>query len=65
MFQFPLTDLVFSFISIGNSFFQLDAPILRVTGADIPMPYTKTLEIYSIPQPQDIVRAVKLMLKIK
>ncbi|OXA42665.1 pyruvate dehydrogenase E1 component subunit beta, mitochondrial [Folsomia candida] len=49
----------------SNAFFQLDAPILRVTGADIPMPYAKTLESYCVPQPHDIVRAVKLMLNIK
>nr|QBH74088.1 pyruvate dehydrogenase [Isotomurus palustris] len=52
-------------ISESNAFFQLDAPIIRVSGADIPMPYAKTLEDASIPKPQDIVRAVKLMLNVK
>jgi len=55
---------LFAWIS-GNAFFQLDSPILRVTGGDIPMPYAKTLEDASLPKPQDIVRAVKLMLDIK
>jgi len=52
-------------VSESTAFFQLDAPILRVTGADIPMPYAKTLEQAALPQPQDIVRAVKKMLNIK
>ncbi|CAL8100028.1 unnamed protein product [Orchesella dallaii] len=52
-------------ISESNAFFQLDAPILRVSGADIPMPYAKTLEGASIPQAQDVVRAVKTMLNQK
>jgi pyruvate dehydrogenase E1 component beta subunit len=52
-------------ISESNAFFQLDAPIIRVTGADIPMPYAKTLEDACLPKPQDIVRAVKLMLNVK
>ena len=49
----------------GGTFFLLDAPILRVTGADIPMPYAKTLEAAALPQPQDIVRAVKTALSNK
>lgn len=49
----------------GNAFFQLDAPVLRVTGADIPMPYAKTLEAASLPQAQDVVKAVKTMLNQK
>lgn len=57
--------LITYYVCPGNAFFQLDAPILRVTGADIPMPYAKTLEQASLPQPQDIVRAVKTMLNIK
>jgi len=52
-------------ISESNAFFQLDAPVLRVTGADIPMPYAKTLETASLPQAQDIVKAVKAMLNQK
>ncbi|XP_014252049.1 pyruvate dehydrogenase E1 component subunit beta, mitochondrial [Cimex lectularius] len=43
-------------------FFHLDAPVIRVTGVDIPMPYTNSLEQLSVPQPQNIVEAVKKML---
>lgn len=37
----------------------LDAPILRVTSADIPMPYNDKLERATIPQEADIVQAVR------
>jgi len=52
-------------ISESNAFFLLDAPVMRVSGADIPMAYAKSLEAASIPQPQDIVRTVKNMLNVK
>jgi pyruvate/2-oxoglutarate/acetoin dehydrogenase E1 component len=37
----------------------LDAPVLRVTAADIPLPYAPPLEDYVLPQAADIVRAVR------
>jgi 2-oxoisovalerate dehydrogenase E1 component beta subunit len=37
----------------------LDAPVLRVTAADIPLPYAPPLEDYVLPQTADIVRAVR------
>jgi pyruvate dehydrogenase E1 component beta subunit len=40
-------------------FDDLDAPVLRVTAADVPMPYAKTLEKAYLPQPNEIVEAVK------
>ena len=46
----------------GPAFHYLDAPIVRVTGADVPMPYAKTLETNATPQPEHIVNAVKKML---
>jgi len=39
----------------SEAFDYLDAPPLRVCGADIPMPYAVNLEAMSIPQPDDIV----------
>ena len=33
----------------SEAFDHLDAPLLRVTGADIPMPYAKNLEDASLP----------------
>lgn len=37
----------------------LDAPVLRVTAADIPLPYAPALEDYVLPQTTDIVRALR------
>lgn len=41
-----------------EAFFHLDAPVWRVCGVDVPMPYTKTLELNALPQPKDVVEAV-------
>lgn len=49
----------------SEAFYHLDAPVIRVTGADVPMPYAKTLEAYSIPQAHDVVEAVQKVLKVK
>ncbi|CAH1990717.1 unnamed protein product [Acanthoscelides obtectus] len=49
----------------SEAFFHLDQPALRITGADVPMPYTKSLEIAALPQPKDVVAAVKKLLKVK
>jgi len=46
-------------------FFYLDAPAVRVTGADVPMPYTKSLEVAALPQSADIVRVVKKILGVQ
>jgi pyruvate dehydrogenase E1 component beta subunit len=40
----------------------LDAPVLRVTAPDVPMPYAKTLEKLYVPQPERIMEAVKKVL---
>ncbi|KAJ8919167.1 hypothetical protein NQ315_012153 [Exocentrus adspersus] len=49
----------------SETFFHLDQPAIRITGADVPMPYAKTLEIAALPQPKDVVEAAKKLLKIK
>ncbi|XP_030765526.1 pyruvate dehydrogenase E1 component subunit beta, mitochondrial-like [Sitophilus oryzae] len=46
-------------------FYHLDQPAVRITGADIPMPYTKSLEAAALPRPEDVVEAVKKILKVK
>ena len=53
-----------SFCSIGEGFDYLDAPVYRVTGADVPMPYAQTLEQFSIPQVHNVVNTVKKSLNI-
>ena len=40
------------------AFDYLDAPILRVTGADVPMPYAKNLEHLALPNKQGVKDAV-------
>jgi 2-oxoisovalerate dehydrogenase E1 component beta subunit len=42
-----------------HAFEWLDAPILRVTAADVPLPYSPPLEDYVLPQTNDIVKAVR------
>ncbi len=42
-----------------HAFDYMDAPLLRVCGADVPMPYAANLEALALPKPQDIVNAVK------
>jgi pyruvate dehydrogenase E1 component beta subunit len=43
-------------------FDDLDAPVLRVTAADVPMPYSKILEKAFLPQPERVVEAVHQVL---
>ena len=41
------------------AFDDLDAPVTRVTGADVPMPYAANLEALALPHAADIVEAAK------
>jgi pyruvate dehydrogenase E1 component subunit beta len=47
----------------GQAFDDLDAPIERVTGADVPMPYSKRLEQAAIPHAEHIVSAAQQTLE--
>jgi pyruvate dehydrogenase E1 component beta subunit len=42
-----------------NAFDELDAPVERVTGADVPMPYARSLELLATPKEDDVIAAVK------
>ena len=42
-----------------QAFDWLDAPITRVTGKDVPMPYAANLEALALPQIDDIVAAAR------
>jgi pyruvate/2-oxoglutarate/acetoin dehydrogenase E1 component len=42
-----------------EAFDDLDAPIQRVCGEDVPIPYARNLEAEAIPQVKDVVEAVK------
>ncbi|HEY3258298.1 MAG TPA: alpha-ketoacid dehydrogenase subunit beta [Gemmatimonadaceae bacterium] len=41
------------------AFEWLDAPVMRVTAADVPLPYSPPLEDYVLPQTSDIVTAIR------
>ena len=43
-------------------FFELDAAPVRVSAANVPMPYNHTLERAALPKPDDVVAAVRRML---
>jgi len=45
-----------------DAFDQLDAPVLRVTQADVPMPYNKLLERLAKPSPEKVVAAARRVL---
>jgi len=42
-----------------RAFAWLDAPILRVTAADVPLPYSPPLEDFVLPQTSDIVTVAR------
>jgi pyruvate dehydrogenase E1 component beta subunit len=44
---------------MDHCFDDLDAPVLRVYGADVPMPYAANLEKLALPQMEDIIAAAK------
>ena len=44
-----------------QAFYELDLPVARLCGAEVPMPYPKHLEEAAIPLAPDIVAAVKGM----
>jgi pyruvate/2-oxoglutarate/acetoin dehydrogenase E1 component len=48
---------------IENAFDYLDAPLVRLSAADAPVPCSRYLEDNSIPQAQDVVKAVKKLLE--
>ena len=46
----------------ANAFDSLDAPVARIAGAEAPMPYSRPLEMASIPDESKVVQAVEQML---
>ena len=42
-----------------QAFDYLDAPVKRVCGVDVPLPYAANLEALALPKPKDIVEAAK------
>lgn len=46
-----------------KAFYELDAPVRRLGGKEVPIPYPKHLEEASLPQKNDIISLVKKMLR--
>ncbi len=46
-------------IAESEAFDYLDAPIVRLAGRDIPIPYNRTLEYHTVPQVETIVEAAR------
>jgi pyruvate dehydrogenase E1 component beta subunit len=44
---------------VEHAFDYLDAPVLRVSGKDVPMPYAANLEKLALPSAQEVVEAAK------
>jgi pyruvate dehydrogenase E1 component beta subunit len=44
---------------VEESFYYLDAPVERICGADVPMPYAANLERLAVPQIEDVIRAAR------
>jgi pyruvate dehydrogenase E1 component beta subunit len=45
-----------------QAFDYVDAPVLRVAQKEVPLPYSRELEQYALPQPDDVVAAVREVL---
>ena len=58
---FPFAGIGAELIAQVNekAFDDLDAPVARVTGKDVPMPYAANLEALALPQSADIVAAAR------
>jgi len=46
-------------VIMERAFDDLDAPVVRVTGADVPMPYAANLEKLALPTLEQIIEAAK------
>ena len=49
-------------VAMEQAFDWLDAPVSRVTAAEVPLPYAANLEKLALPQPEDITAAAKAVL---
>jgi pyruvate dehydrogenase E1 component beta subunit len=48
-------------LMMEHAFDWLDAPVVRVTGKDVPMPYAANLERMAVPQVEDVVEAARAL----
>ena len=52
-------------VAESEAFGYLDAPIVRLGGRDIPIPYNRTLEYHTVPQVEDIVAKARDLVKVR
>jgi len=52
-------------IAQSEAFAYLEAPILRLGGADVPIPYNRTLERAATPQAEDIAAAARKLARLQ
>ncbi|WGF86340.1 pyruvate dehydrogenase complex E1 component subunit beta [Marinivivus vitaminiproducens] len=46
-------------VAMEDAFDYLDAPVVRITGKDVPMPYAANLERLALPQAKDVIEAAR------
>ncbi|KAI7825838.1 thiamine diphosphate-binding protein [Kickxella alabastrina] len=63
--QFGVGSEISAQIMESEAFDHLDAPVCRVTGADVPMPYAHNLENLALPDAEVIYKQVKRVLNIE
>lgn len=51
-------------IAGSDAFYSLKAPLVRLAGRDIPMPFNKTLEQHAVPQAADIVVEARRLMSL-
>jgi pyruvate dehydrogenase E1 component beta subunit len=49
-------------IASTPAFDYLDAPMRRLAGADVPIPYNRNLERAAVPQEEDIEREIRAII---
>jgi pyruvate dehydrogenase E1 component beta subunit len=52
-------------IAENEAFGYLDAPIVRLAGRDMPIPYNRNLEYHTVPQVEDIVEKAREVVQLK
>jgi pyruvate dehydrogenase E1 component beta subunit len=52
-------------VAESEAFGYLDAPIVRLGGRDMPIPYNRTLEYHTVPQVEDIVAKARDLVKAR
>ncbi|KAJ3057670.1 hypothetical protein HDU98_006132, partial [Podochytrium sp. JEL0797] len=57
--QFGVGSEIVAQIMESEAFDHLDSPVIRVTGADLPMAYATNLENLSLPTASNVVNAVR------